>query len=445
MTKILSTDSKRQTLSDDSSVFLGCVADDVTGATDLAINLVKSGMRVVQFLSVPTTSQLRNLECDAVVVALKTRSVPAEQAVADSLAAMDALQGCGCRRFFFKYCSTFDSTAEGNIGPVAAAMMRRLGEDKTIVCPSFPAAGRTVYLGHLFVNDQLLSESAMQHHPLNPMTDSNIVRFLAKQTHLSVGLIATPQIAAGAESTANAISDAISADKQLLVTDTCRDTDLATLAEAIVDHRLVTGGSGIGRYLPEAWRRKGLIGKTVHSPALPSIEGKALIIVGSCSQMTQRQVAYMKDRCEQFRVDVKALMLDFDSQVSRFESIVPGLGNQPLMIYSTASVDEIEPIHDQFGRANVCQSVERFHGLVAKRMVQAFGFRKIISAGGETSGAVIEALGIERLQIGPEICTGVPWTFTVGEMGIALALKSGNFGGEDFFETALAMFDQATS
>lgn len=428
-------------MSDDQRPFLGCVADDVTGATDLAINLVKGGMRVVQFMCVPTQQQLENLRCDAVVVALKTRSLPVQQAVAQSLAAVDALRLSGFQRFYFKYCSTFDSTAEGNIGPVAAAILQHLGAQKAIVCPSFPAAGRTVYQGHLFVNGQLLSESGMQYHPLNPMTDSNIVRFLGQQTELSVGLVTAPDIAAGVESTTDAIDQAVSAGHQLLVTDTCQDSDLQTIAEAIFDHQVVTGGSGIGRYLPAAWRKQGLIGETQHSPDLPAIKGNSLIIAGSCSEMTQRQVAYMKDRCKSFRVDVEGLMQNFESQISNFETAVKEVGNQPLMIYSTAATGEIEPIHQRYGREVVCRRVEQFHGRVAKWLVEEIGFRKVIVAGGETSGSVMRELEIEQLKIGPEICTGVPWTFTLSDAPIAVALKSGNFGEEDFFVSALKMFE----
>lgn len=429
-------------MSDQPRLFLGCVADDVTGATDLAINLVKGGMRVVQFLTVPTGASLKSLDCDAVVVGLKTRSVPAEVAVTQSLAAVEALQAAGCRRFYFKYCSTFDSTDRGNIGPVAAAMIEALHENRAVVCPSFPAAGRTVYLGHLFVNGQLLHESGMQNHPLNPMTDANIVRFLGRQTELSVGLIAAPQIAEGALATAAEIDRQTSMGNQLLVTDTCRDADLATVAEAIVDHTLVTGGSGIARYLPAAWRNKGLIGETIHCPALKPNDGKSLIVVGSCSEMTQSQVAFMIDRCESYQVDVEALMENFDAEVAKFETVVAQVSDRPLMIYSTAAVEEVQPLHDNYGREKVCRTVEQFHGRIAKRLVDGFGFKKIIVAGGETSGAVIKALEIKRLEIGPEICTGVPWTFAMDQPGVALALKSGNFGGEDFFETALAMFQK---
>jgi len=427
-------------MSDDQRPFLGCVADDVTGATDLAINLVKGGMRVVQFMTVPSTDQLQGLDCDAVVVALKSRSLPAQEAVKLSLATIDALRSGGCERFYFKYCSTFDSTEDGNIGPVAEAMLRHLDERKTVVCPAFPAAGRTVYHGHLFVKGQLLSESGMQHHPLNPMTDSNLVRFLGRQTKLKVGLITTNEIAAGTDQTAAAIQRAVDDGKQLLVTDTCGDEDLATIAAAIVDHPLVTGGSGIGRYLPAAWRKKGLIGETVHAPTLPAIKGNALLIVGSCSEMTQRQVAYMLDRCRSFRVDVDGLMQDFELQISILQAAVKEIGDQTLMIYSTAAASAIEPIHEKYRRAKVCQTVERFHGRIAEQLVGDFGFRKIIVAGGETSGAVMSALGVSKLQIGPEICTGVPWTTTLDDSEIAVALKSGNFGEESFFETALEMF-----
>ncbi len=270
---------------------LGCIADDVTGATDLAINLVQGGMKVVQVLGVPEAEALaaEAVDCDAIVIALKSRSMPAADAIEQSATCLRWLQSIGVSRFYFKYCSTFDSTVDGNIGPVAEALMQRLGVRQTVFCPAFPRAGRTVYQGHLFVGKTLLHESGMQNHPLNPMTDSNLVRFLSTQTTCRIGLLDHAAVAESAEACEKALSSMSDDGVAMVITDVVENSDLVTIADAVGSHRLVTGGSGLGRYLPETYRRLGLFASPAFTPTLSSVPGRSLILSGSCSARPMRR------------------------------------------------------------------------------------------------------------------------------------------------------------
>jgi uncharacterized protein YgbK (DUF1537 family) len=421
---------------------LGCVADDVTGATDMAINLVQGGMRVVQFLTVPTATQLNECDCDAIVVALKTRSIDPAEAIRQTLAAVEALEEYGCQRFFFKYCSTFDSTPKGNIGPVADALLDHLQAEQTIACPAFPRTGRTVYQGHLFVNGMPLNESGMQHHPLNPMTDSNLCRWLEQQTRNNVGLVDYSTVAKDADAIRGQLKRLRGEKFRFVVADCCGDEHLTTIAEAVADMPLVTGGSGIGRYLPEAWRKTELLEPARHEPRLPCAFGRGLVLAGSCSQATQRQVANLRPDCDTFRVNVSQLMQDDQAEYQRFESWLernPGDEGTTVLVYSTSDNVEVSALQERYGRTEVCGAIESFHASVAKNMIARHAVRRLIVAGGETAGAVVDALGIDKLEIGPEICAGVPWTSADAGTSIALALKSGNFGDDDFFRTALEM------
>lgn len=435
---------------------LGCIADDVTGATDLATNLVQGGLRVVQISDVivsDTTASVSDStditsyahDVDAVVIALKTRSTPADQAIQQSLSALNALQALGIGRFYFKYCSTFDSTPQGNIGPVAEALMHALSVSQTIYCPAFPQAGRTVYNGHLFVGDTLLNESGMQHHPLNPMTDANLVRCLERQLSQqstgSVGLLDHATIAAGARISAqklNALTDEAVAH---VVTDTCHEGHLNTLAELAATMPLVTGGSGLARFLPRIYRARGILNSATFVPSLPNIAGRKAIIAGSCSQATQTQVKWMQDTCASWTVDVAALMVSPAAELHKLRTWISTTdATQPLLIASTADPQQITDLQNRFDATRVATAVENHLSSAAKILVEEFGVRCLVVAGGETSGAVTRTLGVQALDIGPEICTGVPWTSTIGrKQPLAFALKSGNFGDEQFFGTALEM------
>ncbi|EMI52431.1 3-oxo-tetronate kinase [Rhodopirellula sallentina] len=431
-----------QETSSQRTAVLGCIADDVTGATDLANNLVQGGMRVVQILGTPTPEMLRDLsEVDAVVVALKTRSIPAEDAIAMSRDSLKVLRENGATRFYFKYCSTFDSTDDGNIGPVAEALMDTLGVHQTVFCPAFPRAGRTVYRGHLFVGDSLLNESGMENHPLNPMTDANLVRFLSKQTSRRVGLVSYDDIEEGSSAVEHQLSDLQGDGVAMVVTDTCGDAQLATLASACVSMPLVTGGSGLAHYLPDAYRKVGLLSSETHAPPIPNVEGRGLIVAGSCSKATNGQVEYMSGKCPTWSVDVSSLMSNRDAELERLIQWVGKTdASVPVLIASSARPEKIADLQSRFGAMEVALAIEGFLAEVTRRLVEELEFRRLVLAGGETSGAIVRELSIDALRIGPEICTGVPWTESIGRQpSLALALKSGNFGDVDFFETALEM------
>ncbi|MDR6677334.1 3-oxo-tetronate kinase [Pseudomonas oryzihabitans] len=413
---------------------LGCIADDFTGATDLANMLVRGGMRTVQVIGVPATDA--ELEAaDAVVVALKSRTTPAAEAVSESLAALAWLRQRGCRQFFFKYCSTFDSTAEGNIGPVAEALQEALDCDFTLACPAFPETGRTLFRGHLFVQDQLLSESGMQHHPLTPMGDANLVRVLQAQSRGKVGLLRYDQVAKGPEAVRSAIAELCSSGHRLAIADALSDADLHTLGAACAELPLVTGGSGIAQGLPENFRRAGLLG-THDAAALDLPAGGEAVLAGSASQATNGQVAaWLEANRPALRLDPLALAqgdasIDAALAWAREQA-------QAVLIYATSPADEVKAIQRELGVARAGELVERALGLIARGLFDS-GVRRLVVAGGETSGAVVQALGVRTLRIGAQIDPGVPATLgQVQGEPLALALKSGNFGSRDFFAKAL--------
>jgi len=415
------------------SILLGCVADDFTGATDLANTLVKAHMRTVQLLDVPRAG-LKVPAADCIIVALKSRSNPAEEAVTMSLAALDWLRQQGARQFYFKYCSTFDSTDKGNIGPVADAMLDAIGADFTVFNPAFPTNKRTVYKGYLFVGDELLSESGMRHHPLTPMTDPSLVRVLQRQTRHKVGLVPYATIVNGADAVRDALQKLRKQGVRHAVLDSITDEHLITLGEACADLKLVTGGSGMAMGLPANFVRKGLMKRGQHSQ-LPGVTGPTAVLAGSCSVATQGQVALMKQDHEYFELEPMAIASGRDLAQEALNWAASRLSEKPVLIYSTATPEQVKAVQERLGREHAGALVEETLGKIAKGLV-ASGVRRMVVAGGETSGAVVGALGVEGLAIGPEIDPGVPWTFSIGEPALALALKSGNFGTPDFFTKA---------
>lgn len=412
---------------------LGCIADDFTGGTDLAGMLVKAGMRTVQLIGVPDGPPPADV--DAVVIALKSRTSPVDEAVAESLAALRWLREVGCRQFYFKYCSTFDSTPRGNIGPVADALMRALDTDFTIACPALPANGRTIYQGHLFVGDVPLSESGMRNHPLTPMTDANLVRVLQQQTARKVGLVDYVAVSRGDV----AIRERFAALRQqghgFAVVDALSNADLDAIGAACADLPLVTGGSGIALGLPQNFRRQGLLASNVVADGLPKTGGLRAVISGSCSVATQRQVDVMRASFPSFNVDPLRLARGDDVVAAALDWAGSRIGREPVLIYATATPEAVRQVQAELGVGQAGQLVEQALATIALGLVRA-GVGQMIVAGGETSGAVVKALGVKGLRIGPEIDPGVPWTSTLHDDGtppLALALKSGNFGSEDFF------------
>ena len=414
-------------------LLLGCIADDFTGATDLANTLVKAGMHTIQLLGVPRPG-LQTPQADAVIVALKSRSNPAAEAVASSLAALEWLRASGARRFYFKYCSTFDSTDRGNIGPVADALLDALGADFTVFNPAFPTNKRTVYKGYLFVGDELLSESGMRHHPLTPMTDPSLTRVLQRQTRHKVGLVPYATVVQGAGAVHEAFAELRRSGVRHAILDSITDQHLHTLGEACADLELVTGGSGMAMGLPANFVRAGLL-QAGRQAALPRITGPTAVLSGSCSVATQGQVAKMKQDHEAFELDPIAVAGGKDVAAQALAWASTRLGEKPILMYSTAAPERVAAVQSRLGREQAGALIERTLGRIAQGLVRQ-GVRRLVVAGGETSGAVVSALEVEGLTIGPEIDPGVPWTFSIGEPPVALALKSGNFGAPDFFTKA---------
>ncbi|MCC7225832.1 MAG: four-carbon acid sugar kinase family protein [Burkholderiaceae bacterium] len=416
-----------------NDILLGCIADDFTGATDLANNLVRAGMRVVQTAGVPTAPL--DTAADAVVVSLKSRTIPAAQAAAQSVQALRWLQTQGVRQIYFKYCSTFDSTAQGNIGPVTDALMDALGCDFTIATPAFPDVGRTVFKGYLFVGDVLLHESGMQDHPLTPMTDPSLVRVLQAQTRHRVGLVDYTVVAQGPEAIRARIAKLRSDGIGIAIVDAVSNADLMRLGPALADFPLVTAGSGVAIALPANFG----IAPNPRASALPVVRGSRAVISGSCSRATNAQVA------EFIATGRPALALDPMSLCAGDEAIEhaldwarPKLGDAPILVYSTAAPESLRQVQDQLGVARAGELVERALARVACGLVQA-GVGQLVVAGGETSGAVVQALGITQLQIGAQIDPGVPWCAgksALADATLHVALKSGNFGTPDFFTKA---------
>lgn len=418
-------------------MLLGCIADDFTGGSDLGNTLSKAGMRSTLFSGLPTGPHSADLleECDAGIVALKTRSIPLDEAVAQSLEALDWLRTQGAQQILFKYCSTFDSTAAGNIGPVAEALMKALGTDRTIFCPAFPETGRSVYMGHLFVGDRLLNESGMQHHPLTPMTDPDLRRWLRPQVSQEVGLLRHADIAAG--KTEAALAHECDEGRRLIVCDTLGAQDLRAIGRAVADWPLVTGGSGIGMGLAQNFKMPKQIPTEI--AISPRETGPAVVLSGSCSRMSNRQLAYALNHMPGFAIDPDALMAG-RLTIKDITEFALAVGDGPKVIYSTADPDATKGSQQAHGREEVASRLERFFGDIACALV-AQGHRRIIVGGGETSSAVVQALRIRELHIGREIDPGVP-ALTTSD-GLRITLKSGNFGGEDFYWRAVTCLEDA--
>ena len=417
-----------------SQIVLGCIADDFTGATDLANNLGIRGMRVVQTIGVPALPL--NADVDAVVVALKSRTTPPKEAIAQSLAALTWLQAQGASQIYFKYCSTFDSTTQGNIGPVTDALMDALGTDFTIATPAFPDNKRTVFKGYLFAGDTLLNEGGMQNHPLTPMTDANLVRVLQAQTRRMVGLVDYSVVARGADAVLERMAQLKAAGVGIAIVDAISNDDLMRLGLALKGMPLVTAGSGVAIGLPQNFGITPSLGASV----LPQATGLQAVVSGSCSLATNAQVrAFITAGRPAFAVDPLRLASGVDVATEALAWAAPLLQSGPVLIYSTAESNAIKAVQRQLGVEQAGEWVERTLAAVAKGLV-TLGVRQLIVAGGETSGACVQALGITQMQIGPQIAPGVPWCHASSEgVAIHIALKSGNFGGNDFFLEAFKM------
>ena len=418
-------------------MLLGVIADDFTGASDIANTLAKGGLAATQYLGIPSTRAAES--CEAGVVALKTRSIAAADAVAQSLAALAWLKDQGCRQIVFKYCSTFDSTPEGNIGPVGEALAKALGARGVVACPAFPATGRSVFQGHLFVGDRLLSESSLRDHPLNPMTDSDLRRWLGRQCKDPVGLVTRAVVATGGAALKQALEQCAARGERLVIVDAVDEGDLRVIGEACAQAPLITGGSGIALGLPANFVKQGLA-RGARSKT-KGIDGPAAIVAGSCSTRTLAQVEHHRKSHPTLGIEATAML---ERRITPADAVAFVLANPDApLVYSSAAPEQVAAVQGLYGREKVAHVVESFMAQTARELVSR-GVRRLVVAGGETSGAVVSALALESLEIGPEIDPGVPALFSRAGAGLGLALKSGNFGEVDFFAKALAVIQDGT-
>ena len=405
-------------------MLLGAIADDFTGATDLCSMLVRGGMRTVQLIGVPS-ADTPVPDVDAVVVALKSRTAPARHAVTESLAALKWLQAAGARQFFFKYCSTFDSTDQGNIGPVADALVDALGCGFALACPAFPTNARTVYLGYLFAGGNLLNESGMEHHPLTPMTDANLVRVLSRQTEGTVGLVPFVTVDQGSHAVRDAMTQLKERGRRYAIVDAITDAHLVSIGEAAAKHALLTGGSGIAMGLPANFRKAGLLSDAIDPGALPRLDGTGAVIAGSCSRATLAQLGYVRDHLPVFELDVLATPDAAELSEAALAWAAGKVGAKPVVIAASAPPEKVAELQSRLGREQAGTLVEDAVARIADGLY-ALGVRKMVVAGGETSGAVVGRLGVQSLRLGGEIGPGVPWTLASGrKAALRLALESG--------------------
>lgn len=413
-----------------SGPWLGVIADDYTGATDLAGMIARTGMTVIQYLGVPDSEV--SLDVDCIVVALKSRSTPARQAVSESLAAAKWLRSIGAHQLYFKYCSTFDSTDQGNIGPVADGLAELVDARSVVFCPATPEHKRTTYLGHLFVGDRLLSESPLRDHPINPMTDPDLRRVLSRQTATPVGLLAL-----GGELPQPELIASKGAERIFLIADALTDDDVLALAHTVEDQPLVTGGAALAAKLAEI---RGTRGDSGPAPSLSIPQGPAIVLAGSGSAATRRQLERLGEQHPRFTIDPYALDADADAVVAAALAFLDAHRDDLPVVAATSEPAEVRRVQEDLGIEHSARLIEESLGRIARGAVDR-GVRRILVAGGESSGAVVNGLGVRALRIGAEVAPGVPWTVSEGAERIGLLLKSGNFGGESVFTDALALAD----
>nr|WP_249797247.1 MULTISPECIES: 3-oxo-tetronate kinase [unclassified Bradyrhizobium] len=418
---------------------MGCIADDYTGASDLANTLTRAGLRTVQTIGVPA-NDLALPEVDAVVVSLKSRSIDASVAVSRSRAAETWLRGRGAGHVLFKICSTFDSTDAGNIGPVMDALRAECGESAVLVTPAFPETGRTVYQGNLFVGAVPLNESPLKDHPLNPMHDSNLVRVLARQSKTQIGLVDLATVSRGADAVRARLAELADKGIGAAIIDAVFDRDLETIGLVAAEHRLSVGASGIGLGLARALVSTGKVKSTAAGGTGAAVGGPAACLAGSCSQATLQQIANAERVMPVLHLDPEQIVAGGGEAQRALAWARPRLADGPVLIASSATPEAVAAVQARHGRDAAGHAIEQAMADIAEGLVQA-GVRRLIVAGGETSGSVVDRLRIPGFLVGVEIAAGVPVLRAVGaETGeMLLALKSGNFGGPEFFTDALKL------
>lgn len=422
------------------TLYLGCIADDYTGASDLANTLTRQELRTVQTIGVPA-DDFALPEVDAVVVSLKSRSIDPDQAVAMSQAAAAWLRGRGASHLLFKICSTFDSTDRGNIGPVMDALRAESGDAIVLVTPAFPETGRTVYQGQLFVGSVPLNESPLKDHPLNPMHDANLVRVLARQSRTQVGLAPLAIVAEGEGALRRHLQALASEGAGAAIADAVFASDLETIGRVALTHRVSIGASGIGLGLARALIAAGQVARhAADASSMATVGGAAACLAGSCSRATLQQIAAAEQAMPVLRLD-PAQIIAAESEAQRAVDWAIGrLANGPVLIAASAGPEQVAAVQREFGRDAAGHAIEQAMAKIAERLVAA-GVRRLVIAGGETSGAVVDRLGIPGFLVGPEIAPGVPVLSAIGakQGEMLLALKSGNFGAVTFFSDALTL------
>jgi uncharacterized protein YgbK (DUF1537 family) len=418
-------------------LLLGCIADDITGASDMALMLAANGMPATLLMGVP--AETAGLRTPAVVIAQKIRTVPAATAISRVSDCATWLLSRGARQLYYKYCSSFDSTAAGNIGPVCDALLELADSDFTALLPAFPENGRVVKDGILYVDGVPLSESPMQFHPLTPMRESSVPALMDAQTRSgATGLVTHHTVAEGSAAIAAKLQQLRSSGKRYAVIDAASSSDLQAIAAATADLKVLTGASGVAQAIPAQLAERGLLTLVTETPVLPELSGPAAVIAGSCSAATRSQVdAFMAGRNA---IAVDALRLHKDEQESArlADAAIAAAAEGDVLVYSSASPDELQRAQSVLGVERAAALVESSLASIAVRLAES-GVRKFVIAGGETSGAVAGALGVSELQVGPQIDPGVPWLLASQPHTICLAFKSGNFGGTDFFSKAIRM------
>lgn len=416
------------------SVKLGVIADDFTGATDIAGFLVDNGMSCIQLTNIPTETDVKH-SVDCIVVSLKSRSCEPELAVAESVNALKWLKVQGCEQFYFKYCSTFDSTEQGNIGPVTDALLDELNEEFTVVCPALPVNGRTVFNGYLFVFQELLSDSGMSKHPITPMTESNLIKLMERQSAGECGLIDYQVINKGPQAVSEMIAELKAQGKRYAVTDAFTAEHLQVISEATQSLKLLTGGSGLAPGIASHYASATKDTATASQMGYPE-HAPAIVLSGSCSVMTNKQVGIYKQLVPSYELNISDCLDNSDYVEVVTEWIRGNIDSTPLapIVYATAQPEELKRIQDQYGVRQSSEAVEAFFQRLVARLSD-IGIKNFIVAGGETSGAVTKGLGVDGFYIGPQIAPGVPWVKSL-DGSISLALKSGNFGDEQFFKKA---------
>jgi uncharacterized protein YgbK (DUF1537 family) len=423
------------------AIVLGAIADDFTGATDLAGLLARSGYPVSLRLELPDPAEPVQQAASIEIIALKCRTIPKHQAIDQVLTAFAWFKARDIEQLYWKYCSTFDSTETGNIGPVAEALMNALPTKQTIYCPAFPENNRNVFMGHLFVGENLLHESPMRDHPLTPMRDSNLQRLLSPQVKGRVGLIDRNVVAKGSRAIRSRLRELANDEVAHVIIDAINETDLEAIAEASQNLALITGGSALARPIPALFAARGLLDNRREDPVTRNVGEGQIVLSGSCSAMTRAQVEEYRKHAASYQIDAVALAESGTAAVIDWISSLPA--GTPKIVYATTDPSSLQAVQSKLGAQRAGAIVEE---ALAEIAIAAFshGIRRFVVAGGETSGAVAQALGVSRLVVGAEIAPGVPWTYaSIHGTDVAFGLKSGNFGTPSFFSVALNMLEAA--